>query len=290
MDATELVKKVRLIAIRSRRLSNNAFAGQYHSAFKGKGMTFSEVREYLYGDDVRSIDWNVTARFNHPYVKLFEEERELTTMLLIDVSASNLFGTHGRSKQELISELAGLLSFSAMKNNDKVGVIFFSDRIEKFIPPKKGQSHAMLIIRELLSYQPTGSQTNMATALAYMSKVVRKRSIAFLISDFLDQGYEDEFRLAARKHDLVAIRISDPSESSLPLTGLVYATDPESGNDMLINTSSPEFRAAHAQWWRNSRMTLNSLAMKTSVDVVDISCVGDYIPPLVKLFKKREKR
>lgn len=290
MDATELVKKVKLIAIRSRRLSNNAFAGQYHSAFKGKGMTFSEVREYLYGDDVRSIDWNVTARFNHPYVKLFEEERELTTMLLIDVSASNLFGSFGRSKQELISEMAGLLSFSAMKNNDKVGVIFFSDRIEKFIPPKKGQSHAMLIIRELLNYSPTGRQTSIASALAYLSKVIRKRSIAFLISDFFDQAYEEQFRLAARKHDLVALRISDPAESNLPLNCLVYARDPESGEDLIINTSSANYRAAHAQWIRNSKATLDSIAIKSSVDVVDLSCIGDYIPPLVKLFKKREKR
>jgi uncharacterized protein (DUF58 family) len=289
MEIFEISKKVKLIEIKTRRLSNQIFAGQYQSAFKGMGMTFSEVREYQYGDDMRSIDWNVTARFNHPYVKIFEEERELITMLLIDVSASNAFGSMAKSKIELLTELAGILSFAALKNNDKVGVIFFSDHVEKFIPPKKGQKHILRIIRDLLTYEPKGKGTSINSALEYLNKVSNRRSIVFLISDFMDTGYDKAFGISARKHDLLALRVMDPFEMELPDAGLMMMSDPETGKVRIINTKRKN-RKLYQSWWNSHKAYLDNLSMRFSVDVVNLKTDRDYIPPLVSLFKKREKR
>ena len=289
MDIFEISKKVKLIEIKTRRLSNQIFAGQYQSAFKGMGMTFSEVREYQYGDDMRSIDWNVTARFNHPYVKVFEEERELITMLLIDVSASNEFGSVAKSKKEMLTELAGILSFSALKNNDKVGVIFFSDHVEKFIPPKKGQKHILRIIRDLLTYEPKGKGTSVNAALEYLNRVSNRRSIVFLISDFMDTGYDKAFGISARKHDMLALRVIDPFESELPDAGLMMVSDPESGKVRIINTTRKN-RKMYQSWWQSHKAYLDNVSMRFSVDVVNLKTDRDYIPPLVAVFKKREKR
>ncbi len=289
MDIFEISKKVKLIEIKTRRLSNQIFAGQYQSAFKGMGMTFSEVREYQFGDDMRNIDWNVTARFNHPFVKVFEEERELTTMLLIDVSASNSFGSSAKSKRELLTELAGILSFSALKNNDKVGVIFFSDHVEKFIPPKKGQKHILRIIRDLLTYEPKGKGTSINSALEYLNRVSNRKSIVFLLSDFMDINYEKAFGISARKHDLLALRIIDPFEAQMPNAGLMMMSDPETGKVRVIN-SNKKNRKIYQSWWQSHKAYLDNIAMRFSVDVVNLSTDKDYIPPLVTLFKKREKR
>jgi len=290
LETSELLKKVRKIEIKSRGLTNHIFSGHYHSAFKGKGMTFSEVREYQYGDDVRSIDWNVTARLNHPYVKIFEEEREMTVMLLIDVSGSNKFGTQKQFKEELITEIAAVLSFSAIKNNDKVGVIFFSDKIEKFIPPKKGSSHILRIIRELINFTPSNNQTNIAEALRYFTNIIKKKCTAFLISDFMDNSFEDAIKITSKKHDLVAIRVYDELESQLPDIGIVKLKNAENGNTLWIDSSDVQIRKNYQIWWRQHEKFLNDIFLKSGTDEVKINTNQDYVKPLMNLFKKRESR
>lgn len=290
METKDILKKVRKIEIKTRGLSRQIFSGQYHSAFKGKGMTFSEVREYQYGDDIRNIDWNVTARFNHPFVKVFEEERELTVMLLIDVSGSNEFGTRQKLKEELITEIAAVLSFSAIQNNDKVGVIFFSDRVEKFIPPKKGTSHILRIIRELIDFKPQSQKTDISKALQYFTNVVKKRATTFLISDFLDKGFDDAVKIASRKHDLCAIRIFDVRETTVPPMGLVKFFDKETGKDYWVDTSDKKSRLAIEKWWHEKNKSLHDLFAKSGIDQAVIRTDQDYVPPLVKMFKRRESR
>jgi uncharacterized protein (DUF58 family) len=287
METSELLKKVRHIEIKTRGLSNQIFAGEYHSAFKGKGMTFSEVREYQYGDAIRDVDWNVTARFNHPYVKTFEEERELTVMLLIDVSGSKNFGTHGQYKQELMTEIAAVLSFSAINNNDKIGVIFFSDKVEKFIPPQKGRKHILRIIRELLNFEPESKQTNVVAALEYFTNAIKKRCIAFVVSDFMDSGFKDALTIANRKHDLVGLRLYDKRETEIPNMGLVQMRDAESGKTSWVDTSSKKVRQEYAQWWQKHNETLDSIFKRSGVDYADIETGEDYVKPLIKLFKHR---
>ena len=287
MEAAELLKKVRKIEIKTRALSQQVFAGQYHSAFKGRGMAFSEVRQYHYGDDVRFIDWNVTARFNQPYVKVFEEERELTVVLLIDVSGSNLFGTRQRFKSELVTELAAVLAFSAIHNNDKVGVIFFSDKVEKFIPPKKGKSHILRIIRELLNYEPAQSPTDIGEALRYLTNAIKKKCTAFMISDFVDSNFEQALKIAANKHDVVALQVIDRGESQLPDLGLVQLKDPETGRIFLADTSDKAVRQAHARWWFEQRSRNEEIFNKAGVDVAQLYTDKDYVTPLLELFRKR---
>lgn len=290
METSELLKKVRKIEIKSRGLTNHIFSGQYHSAFKGKGMAFSEVREYQYGDDIRSIDWNVTARLNHPYIKVFEEEREMTVMLLIDVSGSNKFGTQKQFKEDLITEIAAILSFSAIQNNDKVGVIFFSDKIEKFISPKKGSSHILRIIRELISFQPENTATNISEALRYFSNIIKKRCTAFLISDFQDNNFDDAIKITSKKHDLVAIRIYDELEFSFPDIGLVKLKDNESGKTIWVDSSDKQIRNNFELWSKQHEKYLNEVFIKSGVDDVRISTNQDYVKTLISLFKKRESR
>ncbi len=290
METTELLKKVRKIEIKTRGLSNQIFSGEYHSAFKGRGMAFSEVREYMPGDDIRSIDWNVTARFNHPFVKIFEEERELTVMLLVDISASGDFGSSKQFKRELITELCAVLSFSAMQNNDKIGIIFFTDKIEKFIPPKKGKSHILRIIRELIDFKPTSKGTDIGGALKYFTNMIKKRSISFLISDFMASGYVDPLKIAARKHDLVAIRIYDKRESELPNVGLIRMQDAESGKLLWVDTARHVTREKFRMNFVNKQKELDTMFAKCGVDQVKISTDQNYVQPLMNLFKKREKR
>lgn len=287
MDATELLKKVRKIEIKTRGLTNQIFAGQYHSAFKGKGMAFSEVREYQYGDDIRNIDWNVTARFNHPYVKVFEEERELTVMLVIDVSGSRNFGTQMRLKKNLLAEIAAVISFSAIQNNDKIGVILFSDKVEKFIPPKKGRSHILRIIRELIEFEPESNYTNITEGLRYLTNAIKKKSVSFLISDFFSPNFEDALRIANRKHDLIALRIYDQREANLPAVGLVQVKDAESGKQIWADTSDKYFRNYYSQWWNESQNKLNELFKKCGVDNTLIRTDQDYVKPLMNLFNQR---
>ena len=287
MDSTELLKKVRKIEIRTKALSQQIFAGEYHSAFKGRGMAFSEVREYQYGDDVRFIDWNVTARLNHPYVKIFEEERELTVMLLIDVSGSNLFGTRNEFKADLITELAAVLSFSAINNNDKVGVIFFSDRVEKFIPPKKGRSHILRIIRELVDYQPSQVKTDLAEPLRYLTNAIKKKCTAFVISDFVNCDFEQALKIASEKHDIVALHVMDRGESQLPDLGLMQLKDPESGKYVLTDTSDRLTRMAYEHWWKRQQEKNAELFRKVGVDVADLYTDRDYVKELIALFKRR---
>ena len=287
MDSTELLKKVRKIEIRTKALSQQIFAGEYHSAFKGRGMAFSEVREYQYGDDVRFIDWNVTARLNHPYVKIFEEERELTVMLLIDVSGSNLFGTRNAFKADLITELAAVLSFSAINNNDKVGVIFFSDRVEKFIPPKKGRSHILRIIRELVDYKPSQVKTDLAEPLRYLTNAIKKKCTAFVISDFVNCDFEQALKIASEKHDIVALHVMDRGESKLPDLGLMQLKDPETGKYVLTDTSDRLTRMAYEHWWKKQQETNAELFRKVGVDVADLYTDRDYVKELIALFKRR---
>ena len=287
MDASEIFKKVRKIEIKTRGLSNQIFSGEYHSMFKGRGMAFSEVREYQYGDDIRSIDWNVTARFNHPFVKIFEEERELTVILLVDVSGSNEFGTRGQLKEDVITEIAAVLSFSAIQNNDKVGVIFFSNRIEKFIPPKKGQTHILRIIRELIDFKPQNQETSIAEGLKYLTNAIKKRSIAFVLSDFADKGFEDALRIAARKHELIALRIYDERERVLPKAGMLQLQDAENGNSVWVDTSDPGVRHEFARRQEQHERYLDELFIKTGVDNTSIRTDQDYVRPLINLFKKR---
>ncbi|MBK9425420.1 MAG: DUF58 domain-containing protein [Bacteroidetes bacterium] len=290
METTELLKKVRKIEIKTRGLSNQIFSGEYHSAFKGRGMAFSEVREYMPGDDIRNIDWNVTARFNHPFVKIFEEERELTVMLLVDISASGDYGTRRQFKRELITELCAVLSFSAIQNNDKIGVIFFSDKIEKFIPPKKGKSHILRIIRELIDFKPSSSGTDIGGALRYFTNMIKKRSISFLISDFQSAGYDDALKIAARKHDLVAIRIYDHRESELPDIGLIRMQDAETGSLLWVDSSSKNTREQYRANWLKTQKSTEELFARSGVDQVKIATDQNYVQPLINLFKKREKR
>ncbi|TCD01016.1 DUF58 domain-containing protein [Pedobacter psychroterrae] len=290
MDTKDLLKKVRKIEIKSRGLSNQIFSGEYQSAFKGRGMAFSEVREYQMGDEIRTIDWNVTARFNHPYVKVFDEEREMTVMLLVDVSASKNFGTQTQQKQELATELCAVLAFSAIQNNDKVGVLFFSDQVEKFIPPKKGRSHILMIIRELIDFKPKHKGTNVAEALRYFTSVIKKRCTAFLLSDFMSDTFENEIKIANRKHDLVALRLFDLHEEEFPDLGLIPIKDEESGQLEWINTSDKQVRHAFktAALERNGR--LEDLFRRSGVDFTKIGTHQSYIKPLMTLFKKREAR
>jgi len=286
-ETKELLKKVRKIEIKTRGLSKQIFAGEYHSAFKGRGMTFSEVREYQYGDDVRNIDWNVTARYDKAYIKTFEEERELTVMLLIDTSASQLFGTNEMFKKDLITELSAVLSFSAIHNNDKVGVIFFSDKIEKFIPPKNGKSHILRIIRELIDCKPKSKGTNISEALRYFTNTIKKRSTAFIISDFFDTDFQKALRIANHKHDIVALHIYDEKEYKLPNIGLLKIQDAETGAEQWIDTSSKKFRNKFEQDRNQFYLSVKETFDKTGVDSQRIKTGEDYIKPLLKLFKKR---
>ena len=288
MDSNELLSKVRKIEIKAKGLSQNVFAGEYHSAFKGRGMTFSEVREYQYGDDVRDIDWNVTARQNRPYVKVYEEERELTVMLLVDVSGSKNFGTVGEMKQDYITEVAATLAFSAIENNDKVGVIFFSDKIEKFIPPKKGRKHILLVIRELLYFKPENKGTNVGLALEYLTSVIKKRCTTFLISDFIDDNdYYKPLSIANSKHDVMALQIYDQRETQLPDVGLMRIYDAETGAERWIDSSSSRVRKAVDRWWYEQQRRLNDTVQRARVDLVSMATHEDYVKALLLMFKKR---
>ena len=290
METSDIFKKVRKIEIKTRGLSNQIFSGQYHSVFKGRGMAFSEVREYQVGDDIRSIDWNVTARFNHPYVKIFDEERELTVMMLIDVSGSNQFGTQSVLKDETITEIAAVLAFSAIQNNDKVGVIFFSNQVEKFIPPKKGTSHILRIIRELIDFKAQNRETNIAEALRYLTNVIKKRCTAFVLSDFLDKGFDDAIKIANKKHDLIAVHISDERETEIPDVGLVRFRNAENGQQMWVDTSDRRTRENYRKWHLKQEAMMNDIFLRSGVDVAKIRTGQDYVKPLVNLFKKREAR
>ena len=288
METSDILKRVRQIEIKTRGLSNNIFAGQYHSAFKGKGMSFSEVREYQYGDDVRDIDWNVTARYHKPYVKVFEEERELTVMLLIDVSNSLDFGTVKQMKKDMVTEIAATLAFSAIQNNDKIGVIFFSDRIEKFIPPKKGRKHILYIIRELLDFKPESKRTDIKMAVEYLTNVIKKRCVTFMLSDFIDENdYKNALTIANRKHDIVAIQVYDRRLAELPDVGLMKVRDAETGHEQWIDTSSAKLRNAHHAWWKERQVRLVETFTKSNVDSVSVRTDQDYVKSLLNLFAKR---
>lgn len=288
METSELLKKVRQIEIKTRGLSNNIFAGQYHSAFKGRGMAFSEVREYQFGDDTRDIDWKVTARYVRPYVKVFEEERELTVMLLIDVSGSKDFGTVSQMKRDVTTEIAATLAFSAIQNNDKIGIIFFSDKIEKFIPPQKGRRHILYIIRELIDFRPDDRQTDINQALKYLTNAIKKRCTAFLLSDFIDRGnYHDALTIANRKHDIVAIQVYDRRETELPTVGLMKVRDAETGQERWIDSSSKRVREAYRTWWDKRQAEMNAAFQKSRIDAVSIRTEDDYVKALLALFDKR---
>lgn len=289
METTDLLKKVRHIEIKARGLSRNIFAGEYHSAFKGRGMAFSEVREYQYGDDMRDVDWNVTARYNRPYIKIFEEERELTVMLMIDVSESLGFGSQSLLKRDIVAEIAATLAFSAIQNNDKIGVIFFTDKVEKFIPPKKGKKHILYIIREILGFQPDGKGTDLNVTLRYLTNAIKKRCTAFLISDFIDAGdYKQAMRIAGRKHDLAAIQVYDKLSTDLVPVGLMKVRDPETGEERWINTSSKKVRDRYRAWWLDRQTTMNNAFRQSGVDSVSISTESDYVKSLLQLFKQRK--
>ena len=288
MDALELFKQVRKIEIKTRGLSSNIFAGQYHSAFKGRGMAFSEVREYQFGDDVRDIDWNVTARFRRPFVKVFEEERELTVMLLVDVSGSLDFGTTQRTKREMATEMAAILAFSAIQNNDKIGVIFFSDRIEKYIPPKKGRKHILYIIHEMLDFKPESKRTNVAAAIEYLTRVMKRRCIAFVVSDFYaENSFQKELQIANSKHDVVAIQVYDQRAKTLPNVGLMKVKDAETGHEMFIDTASAKLRRAHTEYWLERMNTLKTTFAQSNVDWVSVATNEDYVKAMMLLFMQR---
>ena len=293
LSANDLLKKVRKIEIKTRALSHQIFAGEYHSAFKGRGMAFSEVREYQYGDDVRNMDWNVTARLRAPYVKVFEEERELTVMLLVDVSRSRLFGTAGSSRKDVLAEIAAVLSFSAIINNDKVGALFFSSKVEKFIPPKKGRTHLLHIIREIIEFEPTEDGTDISGALRYLTNALKKKCAAFLLSDMIDVNqdgtprYEEALKVAVNRHDLSVIEVYDPRERSLPDVGLINIKDSETGEDAWVDTSSRKMRLAYEEWFRNVEQTASRMFMKYNVDRVSIALDEDYVRGLMNLFKNR---
>ena len=288
METSEIIKKVRKIEIKTRGLSSNIFAGQYHSAFKGRGMAFSEVREYQFGDDVRDIDWNVTARFHRPYVKVFEEEREMTVMLLIDVSGSLDFGTKKQMKRDMVTEIAATIAFSAIQNNDKIGVVFFSDRIEKYIPPKKGRKHILYIIREMLDFQPESKRTDVKQAVEFLSSVQKRRTTAFILSDFYArQDFLQPLQIANRKHDVVALQVYDLRARELPDVGLMRVVDAETGHEQYIDTSSRSLRQAHERYWKNRQQQLRDTMTKSNVDLVSIATNEDYVKALLMLFKQR---
>lgn len=288
METSEILKRVRQIEIKTRGLSNNIFAGEYHSAFKGRGMAFSEVREYQYGDDIRDIEWNVTARFNKPYVKVFEEERELTVMLLVDVSGSLNFGTQVQMKRDMLTEIAATLAFSAIQNNDKIGVIFFSDRIEKFIPPKKGRKHILFIIRELLDFQPESQRTDVGQAVEYLTRVIKRRCTAFVLSDFMDsKDFRTPLTVANRKHDVVAIQVYDRRIAELPNIGLIKVRDAETGFERYLDTSSKQVRNAQAKWWKERQEILRDTFTRSNVDSVSVRTDQDYVAALMSLFAQR---
>lgn len=290
METSELIKKVRKIEIKTRGLSKQIFSGEYHSAFKGRGMAFSEVREYQPGDEIRTIDWNVTARTSTPYVKVFEEERELIMMLIIDISASENFGTSELQKKELITELSAVLAFSALQNNDKIGLILFSDKVEKYIPPKKGKSHVLRIIRELIEFKPENKGTNISDALKYFNNVTKKRSIAFIISDFIDDNFNDALKIASKKHDTIAVQIYDKTETEIPNLGLVKVKNPETNEFFLFDTGSKENRKIYSDWWQGKYNEISNIFKKSKVDSINIRTDESYIAPLQKFFKKRESK
>ena len=287
METSELLKKVRRIEIKTKGLSKHIFSGEYHSAFKGRGMSFSEVRGYQYGDDVRNIDWNVTARTGDPYIKVFEEERELTVMLVVDVSPSSFFGTNEQMKNEIITEISAVLAFSAINNNDKVGIIFFSDKVEKFIPPKKGKQHILRIIRELIDFKPEGKGTNLAIALEYLNNVIKKRCTTFILSDFFTKDYETALRIAARRHDLIGVHMYDTREMEIPNVGLVRVLDAETGQRIWLDTSVKRIRAQYKKWFQDNFDYLKSTFAKSGADVVSIQTNESYVNALLKFFKKR---
>ncbi|MEO0775279.1 MAG: DUF58 domain-containing protein, partial [Bacteroidota bacterium] len=287
METSELLKKVRKIEIKTRGLSKHLFSGEYHSAFKGRGMSFSEVRDYQYGDDVRNIDWNVTARTGDPHVKIFEEERELTVMIVIDVSQSSFFGTVNQMKNAILTEICAVLAFSAINNNDKVGVLFFTDRMEKFIPPKKGKQHILRIIRELLNFEPVGRGTEVGQALEYLNNLIKKRSIAFVLSDFLTAGYETPLRIAARRHDIIGVHLFDPREAELPNVGLIRALDAETGTEQWIDTSVASVRRRYADYFQQNLRYFRSAFLKSGADTVSIRTDQSYVNALLQFFKKR---
>ena len=290
MLTKEILKQVRQIEIRTRGVVNEVFSGEYHSVFKGRGMEFSEVREYQFGDDIRNIDWNVTARFGHPFIKIFEEERELTVMLLIDMSGSLVFGSAEKTKQRIAAELSAVLAFSALKNNDKVGLILFTDHIEKFVPPRKGRSHVLRIIRDVLSFEPQGNETNLKGALEYFNHTIKKKSIAFLISDFMDDGYEKIIRIVGRKHDLIGMVLEDPREKELPKAGLIKFKDAETGKIRVIDTSSKIVRDEFSTYRKYHEEKRRQLFIKSRIDAIDVKTDISYVKPLVEFFKRREKR
>ena len=290
MDTRELLKQVRQIEIKTKGLVNQVFSGEYHSVFKGRGMEFSEVREYQFGDDIRNIDWNVTARFGHPYIKVFEEERELTVMLLVDLSGSQMFGSLSKTKQRVAAELSAILAFSALKNNDKVGLLLFTDKVEKFVPPRKGNAHVLRIIREVLSFQPEGNQTNIKTALEYMNGAIKKKSIVFLLSDFMDEGYEKILRIVGRKHDLIGIVLDDRRESEIPKLGLMKFVDAETNEERWIDTSSSTIQKALRDRRRELANKRKSLFVTSRLDSIHVTAGENYISPLVQFFKMRERR
>lgn len=290
MLTKELLKQVRQIEIRTKGLVNQVFSGEYHSVFKGRGMEFSEVREYQFGDDIRNIDWNVTARFGHPFIKVFEEERELTVILMVDLSGSLMFGSVSKTKQRIAAELSAILAFSAMKNNDKVGLILFTDKIEKFVPPRKGRKHVLRIIREVLSFEPEGKTTNIKTALEYMNNTIKKKSIAFLISDFMDNGFEKILKIVGRKHDLIGIVLDDRREKEIPALGLIKFVDAETGQERWIDTASQSVRQRINMNRLEREKKRKSLFISSGLDSIEISTGSNYIQPLVQFFKRREKR
>ena len=290
MLTKELLKQVRQIEIRTKGLVNQVFSGEYHSVFKGRGMEFSEVREYQYGDDIRNIDWNVTARLGHPYIKVFEEERELTVMLLVDLSGSLMFGSVSKTKQRIAAELTAILAFSALKNNDKVGLILFTDKIEKFVPPRKGKKHVLRIIRDVLSFEPEGKATNLKGALEYMNNTIKKKSIAFLLSDFMDEGYEKILRIVGRKHDLIGIVLDDRREKEIPNIGLVKLADAETGAERWIDTGSKRVRTQMLSDRNEREKIRNSIFVKSNLDRIEVTTGSNYIQPLVQFFRRREKR
>ncbi|MBX2827909.1 MAG: DUF58 domain-containing protein [Flavobacteriaceae bacterium] len=287
MDTKELLKKVRKIEIKTRRLSDHVFGGEYHSTFKGRGMTFSEVRQYQFGDDVRNIDWNVTARYNEPFVKVFEEERELTMMLVVDISGSEFFGTDTQFKNEIVTEIAATLAFSAMQNNDKIGLILFSDGIELFIPPKKGKSHVLRIIRELIEFQPKSKQTDIAQALKYLTNVMKKKAIVFVLSDFITEGYRDTLKIVSKKHDVTGIRIYDRREEEIPNLGMVQMEDEETGELMLVNTGSKKVRRNYSKYYQERVAEFNDAFLKSGAGVLSCRVDESYVKKLLGYFKRR---
>ncbi len=290
MLTKELLKQVRQIEIRTKGLVNQVFSGEYHSVFKGRGMEFSEVREYQFGDDIRNIDWNVTARFGHPYIKVFEEERELTVMLLVDLSGSQMFGSLSKTKQRVAAELSAILAFSALKNNDKVGLILFTDKVEKFVPPRKGNAHVLRIIREVLSFKPEGNQTNIKTALEYMNGAIKKKSIVFLLSDFMDEGYEKILRIVGRKHDLIGIVLDDRRESEIPKLGLMKFVDAETNEERWIDTSSSTVQKVLKTRRKELLSKRKTIFVSSRLDSIRVTTGENIIAPLVQFFKMRERR